>query len=472
MSLLDYDPDTRVVLQYYCYRAAANPGFFYPIYILFLVDVNDLSYTAVGLIGTAQAVVVLTGEVPSGYVGDRIGRRNSLVVAQGLFLVSTASFLVATDLLGFLFTFGTLSLATTFISGSGQAWLYDTLAERLDTDEFTRVQGRGSAASKWSMAVTMIAGGLLYVEDPVYPFVAGLALQSVSLLLVLSLPKNRQYRAGASADAEAPTDDEDTESADAGTPTGDEDTESAETDAGPSESDSAATTPAATDDATDDREVLTVFDTLPLIRDQLSRPPLRSFVVFTALYGGLLMTADAYIQPVTLDAIRGSLDATLAAIGLPEPATLGFLYSAFTVVSAVASDRAEQVESLLGTRSALLGIPALIAGLFLLPVVVPILAFPMFFVMKAGGSVFHPISGQYLNDRLESVGRATVLSTVSMLSALSRIPFAVGSGVVADVFDARTAVAALGGTFLVCAVVIQFAGRGVAADARRGRPAD
>lgn len=446
MFPFDSDPDRRVVLQYYLYRAAANPGFFYPIYILFLVDVNDLSYTAVGLIGTAQAVVVLTGEVPTGYVGDRIGRRNSLVVAQGLFLVSTASFLVATDLLGFLFTFGTLSLATTFISGSGQAWLYDTLAERLDTDEFTRVQGRGSAASKWSMAVTMIAGGLLYVADPVYPFVAGLALQSVSFLLVLSLPKNRQYRAAESGDAEASTTDAEAEPADADAPNGDQDT--------------------------DDREVLTVFDTLPLIRDQLSRPPLRSFVVFTALYGGLLLTADAYIQPVTLDAIRGSLDAALASIGLPEPATLGFLYSAFTVVSAVASDRAEQVESLLGTRTALLGIPALIAVLFLLPVVVPILAFPMFFVMKAGGSVFHPISGQYLNDRLESVGRATVLSTVSMLSALSRIPFAVGSGVVADVFDARAAVAALGGTFVVCAVVLQVAGRGVASDARRGTPAD
>jgi hypothetical protein len=184
------------------------------------------------------------------------------------------------------------------------------------------------------------------------------------------------------------------------------------------------------------------------------------------------MTADAYIQPVTLDAIRGNLDAALASVGLPEAATLGFLYSAFTVVSAVASDRAEDVESLLGTRTALLGIPALIAVLFLLPAVVPVLAFPMFFVMKGGGAVFHPISGQYLNDRLESVGRATVLSTVSMFSALSRIPFAVGSGVVADVFDARTAVAALGGTFMLCAVVLQVVGRGVASDARHGTPAD
>lgn len=465
MSPFDSDPDRRVVLQYYLYRAAANPGFFYPIYILFMVDVNDLSYTAVGLIGTAQAIVVLTGEVPTGYVGDRIGRRNSLVVAQGLFLVSTGSFLVVTDLVGFLFTFGTLSLATTFISGSGQAWLYDTLAERLDTDEFTRVQGRGSAASKWSMAITMIAGGLLYVEDPVYPFVAGLALQSVSFVLVLTLPKNRQYRAGESADADAtPADAED------GPARSDDDEDAAIPE---SDDDSVETTTSdPPDDETDDREVLTVFDTLPLIRDQLSKPPLRSFVVFTALYGGLLLTADAYIQPVTLDAIRGSLDAALASLGLAEPATLGFLYSAFTVVSAVASDRAEAVESLLGTRTALLAIPVLIAGLFLVPVVAPVLAFPMFFVMKGGGAVFHPISGQYLNDRLESVGRATVLSTVSMLSALSRIPFAVGSGVVADVFDARTAVAALGGTFLVCAVVVQVAGRGVASDARRGTPAD
>jgi MFS family permease len=421
-SPLGTDHD-RVVLQYYLYRAASNPGFFYPIYVLFLVDVNGLSYTAVGLIGSVQAAIVLVGEVPTGFVGDRIGRRNSLVVASALFLVSTLSFLVVTDLPGFVFSFGTISIASTFISGSGQAWLYDMLDERLDTSEFTRVQGRGSAAAQWSMAVTMIAGGLLYVVNPLYPFAAGAVVHAVSLLLVLTLPKNRQYSDRASGEGDAS--DEDGESAD---------------------------------------EILTVFDALPLLRTKLSRPPLRSFVAFTALYAGAVMTADAYIQPVTLDAIRGSLAAALASVGLPEAATLGFLYSAFTVVSALAADRADDVESLLGTRGALLLVPVVIAVTFLLPAVVPVLAFPMFFVMKGGGAVFHPIAGQYLNDRLESVGRATVLSAVSMVEAVARIPYAVGSGVVADAFDVRVAVAVLGGTFLLGAAALDLFGPGVATD--------
>jgi MFS family permease len=422
-SPLGTDHD-RVVLQYYLYRAASNPGFFYPIYVLFLVDVNGLSYTAVGLIGSVQAALVLVGEVPTGFVGDRIGRRNSLVVASALFLVSTLSFLVVTDVPGFIFSFGTISIASTFISGSGQAWLYDTLDERLDTSEFTRVQGRGSAAAQWSMAVTMIAGGLLYVVDPLYPFAAGAVVHAVSLVLVLTLPKNRQYSDRGSDEAGDGSDD---------------------------------------GDASDD-EILTVFDALPLLRTKLSRPPLRSFVAFTALYAGAVMTADAYIQPVTLDAIRGSLAAALASVGLPEAATLGFLYSAFTVVSALAADRADDLESLLGTRGALLLVPVVIAVTFLLPAVVPVLAFPMFFVMKAGGAVFHPIAGQYLNDRLESVGRATVLSAVSMVEAVARIPYAVGSGVVADVFDVRVAVAVLGGTFLLGAVALELLGPGVATD--------
>ena len=33
-----------------------------------------LSFTAIGVIGSVQAVIVVGGEIPTGYIGDRIGR--------------------------------------------------------------------------------------------------------------------------------------------------------------------------------------------------------------------------------------------------------------------------------------------------------------------------------------------------------------------------------------------------------------
>ncbi len=98
---------STVVLRYYLYRATARPGFHYPVYTLFLLF-NDLTLAQIGLIASIQSVVVVTSEVPTGYIGDRIGRRNSLAVGAAIMLVSNASYLVATDFIGVTVTFVTL----------------------------------------------------------------------------------------------------------------------------------------------------------------------------------------------------------------------------------------------------------------------------------------------------------------------------------------------------------------------------
>jgi MFS family permease len=391
------DDETRTILTYYAYRATSNPGFFYPIYTLFLLA-NDLTYTQIGTIATIQAVLVVAGEVPTGYLGDRIGRRNSLVIGSVLFSLSTASFLVATDFPGFIVTFCLLSLGHTFVSGSGDAWLYDTLADQVDEDRFTYVRGRGAAIGQWVGAAGMVVGGALYVVDVTYPFLAGLGMGVVNLAILLQMPKNRQF----------------------------------------------------TDEGEDGR--LGILEALPVVRGQLWQPQLRVFVLYMALFTGALLTADMFIQPVAVDVMESNLAAMVGQ--LPEGATLGVLYASFTVVSAIASDRADDVKQWLGIRRAMLLVPVAVGVVYVLPAVVPLLVFPMFFVMKGSGSLVRPIAGQYLNDRVESVGRATVLSVVSMVYAVARTPFAIGSGAVADMTSPRMAVAVLGVIFLVGTALI------------------
>ena len=87
-------------------------------YTLFLLW-NDLNFAQIGLIATIQSVVVVTAEIPTGYVGDRIGRRNSLAIGAALMAVSNLSYLVATDFAGFTFTFVMLSFGGTFVPGNG-----------------------------------------------------------------------------------------------------------------------------------------------------------------------------------------------------------------------------------------------------------------------------------------------------------------------------------------------------------------
>ncbi|NHN46172.1 MFS transporter [Halostella sp. JP-L12] len=402
---------SAVIFRYYLYRATARPGFHYPVYTLFLLW-NGLSFAQIGLIATIQSVVVVTAEIPTGYVGDRIGRRNSLAVGAALMLVSNASYLVATDFVGFTFTFVMLSFGGTFVSGSGDAWLYDTLKEHDVENEFTRVKGRGRAIGQWVSAGSLVAGGFLYAANRYYPFYAGVAVALLSLALVLRLPKNRAY---------------DAESAEEG-------------------------------------ERMTIVDAIPVIRDQLTAPGLRSFIVYLALFSGAILTMDMWIQPIAQDSLEASFGPTLEAWGLAEPAIIGVLYAAFTVVSAVASDYASVVEDLLGVRLSMLLIPLTIAVMYVLAGLAPVLAFPMFFVMKGGNSVISPIYQRYVNDQVQSVGRATLLSSVAMLRSVAGIPFRVGSGVLATWYSTSGAVAILGAIFIVGAVVIHAVSPPVSAD--------
>jgi len=394
---------STVVRRYYLYRATARPGFHYPVYTLFLLF-NDLTLAQIGLIASIQSVVVVTSEVPTGYIGDRIGRRNSLAVGAAIMLVSNASYLVATDFVGFTFTFVTLSFGGTFVSGSGSAWLYDTLREHDMEAEFTRVSGRGRALGQWLRAVTLVVGGFLYAVNRYYPFYAGVVAAAISLVLVLRLPQNRAY------------DD-------------------------------------ATDgDAADER--MTIVDALPVIRDQLTAPDLRWFVVYLALFSGAILTMDMWIQPIAQDTLETTFGPTLDGWAIPEGGVLGILYAAFTVVSAVTSDYASDVEELLGVRTAILLIPVAIAATYVLAGLVPLLVFPMFFVMKGGHSLVGPITNRYINDQVQSVGRATLLSSVAMLRNVAGVPFRVGSGILATWYTSMTAVAILGAVFLAVAVVL------------------
>ncbi|MFC7044558.1 hypothetical protein ACFQH6_03260 [Halobacteriaceae archaeon GCM10025711] len=119
------------------------------------------------------------------------------------------------------------------------------------------------------------------------------------------------------------------------------------------------------------------------------------------------------------------------------------------VVSAITSDYASEVEERFGVKRTMFVLPMGIALLYLLPVFAPVLVFPMFFVMKGSNSLIFPIANRYINDHIESVGRATVISAVSMVRSVAGIPFRIGSGMFADAFTPIAAVTALGAVFIV-----------------------
>ena len=357
-----------LVWKFYLYRATLSEGFIYPIITLYLLS-RGLTDGEVGLVNGLFFVGVVAAEIPTGYVGDAIGRRNSLMLSAGAMSIALLSFTITDSLPGFAAVFLFWGVALTLRSGSGSAYLYDTLEERLDTDAYTTVTGRGGAAFLVTSAVTSIAGGVLYSIDQRIPFVAAAVVTGSGILVLRSMPQTKQYADGG----------------------GDG----------------------------DDGESFSASDAWHTVREKFAGPELRTFILYTALLLSVPELADLYIQPIVVDA------------GVPEQ-SLGVLYAGFMLLTAVASYNIDRVRAALGIRGWFAVAPILMAAVLAGMLVSPWLAIPGFVGMRVVKSLSYAFRGQYLNDHLPSLGRATVLSTASMVYGLSFVVFRVGGGAIAD----------------------------------------
>ncbi|WP_435361226.1 MFS transporter [Haloarchaeobius sp. DFWS5] len=380
------------VLQFYAFRAVTTPGFMWPVSVIYLVA-HDVSYATLALGGAAMALLTVVGEVPTGYLGDRLGRRNTILVAQALFALYPLTLLYARTPPTVVGAFCVLGLAETLQSGAGSAFLYDALDSHGEADRYTHVEGRATAIRLWVLAATMVAGGFMYAVDTAYPFVASAGMGVAGFTVASTFP----------ASGEAPEGD----------------------------------------------DPLGVREAVDVIRNHLLKPELRAFVALVAVAAAVGRSARSYFQPIAVDSVTPLVaDVTVAGATLPEPAVLGVAYASFTVFGALVSDRADTIESLVGPTTGVVAAFLFDAMAMLAVVVSPLFVLPMMVVRRVVISVTIPLQKSYVNRHTGAIGRATVLSAVSMLGAIARVPVGVAAGLGADRFGPTVVVGALGALLL------------------------
>lgn len=378
-------PRPSPIARFYVFRALSTVGFITPIFTIFLLY-RELSFTEIGLLSTYSAVLIVVAEIPTGYIGDRIGRRVSMIISSIMYAVSLFGFLLAETFLAFVIVYTPWALGMAFASGSIDAWLFEILNQHDRADTFTTIRGRASACNLGAGMVTMIAGGILYTVDPTHPFLAGGILQIGAIAVGLSLPAT--------------------------------DTFSERT---------ATETPAF-------RAVLGA------LRSDFATTHVRLLVIFAALAFALIESVNMFIQPIVVETV-----APLFGDGSDSSVVfLGILYAIFAITSAGAAYVAGPVRAWIGEQHALLAIPTIAGFILLVPVVLPVIAAGAFLVVRASAALYRPIVMHVLNVSVDSVGRVTALSAVSLLFAIVRAPVKVTSGVIADAIGPLMTVGLLG----------------------------
>lgn len=140
--------------------ALQNALFWYAPWLLFLLNYIDISQVAI-LQSIGLVVSVLT-EVPTGAISDLIGKKKTLQLAFLLAAVFEISVALSTSFTLFAICWAGQFLASSFYSGTMEAFMYDSLVESKSEDKYPKVVLQMNASQNAATAFATLIGGFLY----------------------------------------------------------------------------------------------------------------------------------------------------------------------------------------------------------------------------------------------------------------------------------------------------------------------
>jgi len=168
-----------------------------PVLVLFYQE-NGLSLQDVFIIQAFYSVCIIVFEVPSGYMGDRIGRRWSILIGSVFAAAGYGVYAFSYTFLHFLTAQLLIGVGASFISGSDAALLYDSLLQLQRQGEYQKIAGRLASISNFSEGIAGIIGGFLAVislRTPLY-YQAALIVLAIPLAWSLVEPPRQTEKSG------------------------------------------------------------------------------------------------------------------------------------------------------------------------------------------------------------------------------------------------------------------------------------
>lgn len=165
----------------------ANKRIFIAILGVYYLTIPDVTAQTIGMLFLASNIAGFLFEIPSGYLSDKIGHKQALVVARISMLVSTMFFLLAENafflMLGGIF----LAISNAFQSGTGSAFMHETLRGLKREDDYTEVMGKIGSIGFAVPIVFMMTVPFLTSISYKLPFIISLVTDAIGLGAALSL---------------------------------------------------------------------------------------------------------------------------------------------------------------------------------------------------------------------------------------------------------------------------------------------
>ena len=378
-TVLDPRHYQRNIRVYYLFMASTGFMLFLPIWIIYLINGRGLTLTEVGVFESFFWLTVIVAEVPTGAIADRFGRRVSLALGAVLFAVATVIFGLAENFVILLGSYLVLGVGMTLYSGASEALLYDTLRVLGRTGEYERHSGRSHGLFWATMVVaTAIGGPLAYLLGYSVAIILSAVFFLIAAVAALMLREPPRHEADFPLDPlHAP-------------PAGVKHTASAEH--------------GASGGMPIFSEMLEGFRSVWRIR------PVRYLIPFAAVLTALLDMPRFLTQPYVA---QHGLD-PLASVGD------GFIWSALMIPAYLGTTIGMlSAATLIGKLGERRSFPAILAfgAVFMIPLVIwnHLGLLGAIFMVSIAHAAIRPIATGYINRRITSNQRATVLSIFALV---------------------------------------------------------
>ena len=171
----------------YALLLITNKRIFVAVLGAYYLTIPGVTPKGIGIILLAGSLAGFLFEIPSGYVSDKIGHKQALIISRVSMLISTAFWLAANDIWLLIFGAIFMSTATAFHSGTGSAFMHETLKGLKREHDYARVMGKVSSVGFAVPIALMVAIPFLVSINFKLPFVIALVTDLIGLFAAISL---------------------------------------------------------------------------------------------------------------------------------------------------------------------------------------------------------------------------------------------------------------------------------------------
>lgn len=146
---------------------------FLPLTTIYASQVGGLTVAELGVVAASASIVGLIFETVTGYWADKNGRRHSARIGAALALIGTLFYVFFASFPGILIATVVLTIGYSFLSGSMEALMHDSLVVLKREGDYAKVASRAQSLALIINAGIVALVPLLYPIDKRLPFIVG-----------------------------------------------------------------------------------------------------------------------------------------------------------------------------------------------------------------------------------------------------------------------------------------------------------